>query len=191
MGDTLPENNHNILIGFRQNDQDILEGIYRTVYPKVEVYVLNNKGTTQQAKDIFQEAFISCWRNIKEEKFVTGNVAGYLFTIARNKWVDTLRSPKFKKTVKLDMSLFSVSNDPTEGEPPQIGPQRDKRSALQAAMGRLGPQCRQLLTLFYFERRSIADIARTTGLTPGSTRNQKYRCMQKLKSLSHKILNHG
>jgi len=51
------------------------------------------------------------------------------------------------------------------------------------AFGNLGATCKSLLTKFYFEKKSMNTIAVELQLHPSSTRNKKYRCMQKLKTL--------
>ena len=51
----------------KNNDRDTLEKIYQENFHKVLSYILKNSGTPQQAKDIYQEAFIAMWRNIKRE----------------------------------------------------------------------------------------------------------------------------
>jgi len=84
------------------NDIVALKHLYKINYPKVEVLVLKNNGTKEHAKDIFQDAFLALWKNVKQDKFVPQNessINGYLYTIAKHKWMDYLRSKDYKKTV--------------------------------------------------------------------------------------------
>ncbi len=168
--------------GFRNNDREIMERVYTEVFPLVRAHVLGNSGDLEQAKDIFQESFVACWKNIKEDKFMEGSLNGYLFSIARNKWTDHLRSPRFKRTV----SMGTVSHGfPGEGpSQEQEGPQDPGREdRLQKALTRLGQGCRELLDMFYYQRRSMEEIAKELGIAPASARNQKYRCMEKLRNM--------
>jgi len=48
----------------------------------------------------------------------------------------------------------------------------------------LGAPCKDLLMKFYFEKKSMKDIAEELQLDAASTRNKKYRCMQKLRELA-------
>ncbi|MDC6366119.1 MULTISPECIES: RNA polymerase sigma factor [Flavobacteriaceae] len=191
MGDSKKEKSIDILNGFRQNNQYALSSIYKTVYPKVRLYVLKNNGDEDQAKDIYQEAFVACWKNIKDHKFKEGNVEGYLFTIAKNKWTDFLRSANYRKTVSVDASphLRMVSE-----EAPEMDRERKEETdtnAMRSALSQLGNNCQKLLKLFYFERRSMEEIATVMGMAPNSARNQKYRCMKKLRTLSLQIKSNG
>ena len=175
--------------GFRKNDSETMQATYQEVYPKVRTHILKNNGNEDQAKDIFQEAFVACWRNIKDGKFLEGNVSGYLFTIAKNKWTDFLRSSDYKKTINTDSQSFLtvVQDDPIPKE--DILEEEQNRSAMQTALSQLGENCRSLLKMFYFERRSMEEISKEMGMATSSARNQKYRCMEKLRSLSLQIKN--
>ena len=83
------------------NDESVLKQLYQNNYRKVEAYILKNRGSMPQAKDIYQEAFLAVWQNIKKGAFQPRNesaLQGYLFQIAKNKWTDELRSARYKKT---------------------------------------------------------------------------------------------
>ena len=44
-------------------------------------------------------------------------------------------------------------------------------------------ECKSLLKLFYFEKKSMEEISELINITDASARNKKYRCMQKLKTI--------
>ena len=113
MGITKRPTDQELILGFRKNDTAVLEAVYTRVFPKTKVHILKNNGNEEQAKDIFQEAFIACWKNIKANKLSkNGNVEAYLYTIAKNKWTDYLRSSDYKKTVfHVDKLHIVMEND--------------------------------------------------------------------------------
>lgn len=190
MGDTFQKDNKDIVQGFKRNDTVIMKSIYLHTYPKVRSYILKNSGTDALAKDTFQEAFVACWSNIKAERFSeSGNVAGYLFTIAKNKWTDYLRSSDFKKKVTSDN--FTQLTVVAEESPPEESVDEDRRRSLRKALEQLGSNCKQLLQLFYFEQKSMKEISMLLNVAPASARNQKYRCMEKLRTLSLSITKNG
>lgn len=175
--------------GFRKNDEKILKEVYQRVFPKVRIHVLQNNGDENHARDIFQQAFIACWLNVKDDKVdAQGSLEAYLFTIARNKWTDHLRSARFRKTVRQDMMPVLIEE---EDEVDSETEERREREILQQAIGELGAECKDLLTRFYFERRNMQEIAETLGIGAASARNKKYRCMEHLRALAQKIRNNG
>src|SRR5689334_17039825 len=78
-------------------DDKALEALYTANFYKTEAFVLANSGTAEEAKDIYQEAFIAVWQNIKAGRFVPQNgssLEAYLFQIAKYKWYDHLKAAK-------------------------------------------------------------------------------------------------
>ncbi len=180
-----------IVQGVLQNNDGILKSLYKEIYPKVRVHVLQNNGNAAQAKDIFQEAFVAFWKNIKEGKFKeqeSSSVKGYLLTIAKNKWTDYLRSSAYKKTVTDNGSItMHQANEETAVDEDE----EKKRNALKIAIQKLDFGCRELLSQFYFERKSMNEIASELKMGSASVRNKKYRCMEKLRKLALEIKNNG
>ena len=188
MGNLKGQISNQIVNGFYQNDENVLHKIYATVYPKVMAHILKNNGDEAHAKDVFQDAFVACWKNIKEQKFTEGNVEGYLFTIAKNKWTDYLRSSKYKNTVR---NAGIVHMEPiTDYNAAEVKDDSDQEH-MKLALDKLGDKCKNLLNLFYFERKKMNEIAEELNITSASVRNQKYRCMEKLRSLALEIKNNG
>ena len=177
------------LEAFLSNDQRVMRSFYQAVFPKFKAYVLKNSGGEEQAKDVFQDAFVACWRNIKEGKLKKeSNLEGYLFTIAKNKWIDYLRSTNYKKT-SAAIELNQIEGDSVESE--ELEEQESRYKLVQAALAQIQKNCQKIIRLFYFERRSMEEISKVMKLAPASARNQKYRCMEKLRSLSNELKGNG
>ncbi|SHN33903.1 RNA polymerase sigma factor, sigma-70 family [Cyclobacterium lianum] len=165
-----------ILEGLRINDSKILAWLYQDQFPKLEKFVLANNGERQQAKDIFQEAFIVLWKNVKSGKFKPENgtaIQGYLYQVARHKWLDILRSSRYKNTVTLDTFQESQTDEHEDRESRII--------EMETAFSALGDNCKKLLTRFYYKKESLSVIAAAFDWTEATARNNKYRCMQRLK----------
>ncbi|GAB4157618.1 MAG: hypothetical protein Tsb0033_09670 [Winogradskyella sp.] len=176
-----------VVDAIKRNDSITLKRIYNTNYPKIETLVLKNNGTKAYAKDIYQEAFLAVWQNVRQDKFIPqseSSINGYLYTIAKNKWMDVLRSQGYKKTIMASqMSYFEIKDEENNGIDDDI--LKDKRlEDVMHAFKNLGDACRSLLRKFYFEKKSMNDIAKELQLDSASTRNKKYRCMQKLKDIA-------
>jgi len=171
----------------KSNDHKTLSDLYTNNFYKIETLVLKNSGTSAQAKDIYQEAFIAVWRNVKDNKFEPESdtaINGYLYTIAKNKWMDFVRSAAFNKTVSINR-LSNVTSRETVPEVEKKENDREQKLTLaMKAFKDLGEACKNLLTKFYFEKKSMKEIAIDLQLDAASTRNKKYRCMQNLRQLA-------
>lgn len=175
----------NLVQVFKTNEESILKKIYQENYTKIEFYILKNNGSQQQAKDIYQEAFFALWKNIKSEKFKPTSQSalnGYLYKIAKNKWIDYLRSSAYKKMIPIsklnNLDINQFSDEIIEDQ------NNDKINIAMKAFKSLGDSCRTLLKMVYFEKKSMKEIAVVLQLDTASTRNKKYRCMQKLRELA-------
>lgn len=187
MGDSLRNNQKELVLRFKNNDPEILRSIYESTFPKVKIHVLKNNGSEALAKDIFQEAFIACWKNIKEDKFSeNGNIEAYLYTIAKNKWIDFLRSQTYKKTVS-DTDIVKLHPSSDEASYYDNVENEKKQKAMHTALQQLGKECKNVLKLFYFERKPMEEISKELGIGAASVRNKKYRCMEKLRTLTIEI----
>lgn len=185
---TMPSSN-SILEAVKSNNTEILKTLYISNYPKIEILVLRNNGSKEQAKDIYQEAFLAVWQNIKDNRFVPKNessINGYIYTIAKNKWMDVLRSQGYKKTiVASQLGHFEIKDEENNTIDDDI--LKEKRlEDVMLAFKNLGEACKSLLRKFYFEKKSMNTIAKELSLDAASTRNKKYRCMQKLKEIALK-----
>ncbi|MEM0517617.1 MULTISPECIES: RNA polymerase sigma factor [Aequorivita] len=166
----------------KNNDANTLKKLYVHNYPNVRRYVLKNSGNEHQAKDVYQEAFVAMWRNIKDDKFSAKNpkiINGYLFQIAKYKWLDHVRSVKYKNTTFINREIESVE--------PDLEIDTDKNEKINTIMhciGNLGDRCKDLLKLFYFERRTYKEIAQILKIDEASARNAKYRCQEQLKKMT-------
>lgn len=160
-----------------QNDDKVLKWIYQKNYSKIQQMVLANSGTIEQAKDLYQETFLVFWMNIKSGKFHPENesaLAGYLYQIAKNKWLDTVRSSAFKKMVFPEVLPEKAQEAQEDKEVYFI--------QIENAFAKLGENCKELLTRFYYQKESLSSLSAHFGWTEASTKNNKYRCMEKLRT---------
>lgn len=180
--DSLPNSNflHQV-IAIKNNSDPQLQQLYLANYPVVEKYVIQNSGSAEEAKDIFQEAFIAVWRNIQLEKFIPqteNSLNAYIFQVSRNKWISYLRSAVHKKTTALPEQLEDniAAEDLSSAE-------SDYLDAVVANFKKLGDNCREILKRFYYGKESLKHIAAGFNWTEATARNNKYRCIEKLRNL--------
>lgn len=170
--------------GLRRNDPLTLQDLYTAHFPTVRQYVMRNNGSQDDARDIFQEALTVLWLKAKDG-LVRSNgdtgLGGYLFQVARNKWLDTLRTPAHKR-----MHMVVDDHTPLRSAEPDHGLEERIRR-LRTVYAKLDERCRTVLDLFYHEHRDLATIAKQMKVEEESIRTIKYRCMMKLRSFRRLI----
>lgn len=166
-----------IIQGIKSNDTRVLREFYQSQYPKIEQYVMANGGGADDAKDIYQEAFVAMWHKIRADRFLPENptaLAGFLYQIAKNKWLDKLRVSKRTQHRELTESMVDLTEEEgTDREADQIWVVNEFR--------KMGDPCKEVLRRFYFLKQSMEQIAEAFAWTAATARNNKYRCLQKLR----------
>lgn len=165
----------------KANDEAALRSLYENNYHIIERYVLKNNGCIDQAKDIYQEAFIAVWRNIQLDRFYPESenaLSAYLCQIARNKWMDHLRSKTYQKNMSIDDLEHKLPVENIEEEEDNSFINEVKKH-----FEKLGENCKELLTRFYYKKHSMKKIAKWFTWTDATARNNKYRCLQRLREL--------
>lgn len=168
------------------SNQNVLRRLYRENYRKFERYVLNNKGSEEAAKDVYQEAFMTVWIHIRDKRFIPDqeeDIQRYLLKIGRNKWIDVLRKTRFKAPADVKEIPDDEDFDPVQKSETLTTKER-KIGRVMDAYKLLKEECRELLKKFYFEKQSMKEMALYFNIDAASVRNKKYRCMNELKKLA-------
>lgn len=171
-------------------DQEIVEGIsrkdngtflylYREYQGQILRMVQKNNGNAEDARDIFQEGLLALWANISSGKFqmqASVRVSTYLYTLCRNIWISKLRKRKVTHSIDQNPGLEVAA------EVSDLEAQYEQIKTLEKQFGKLGDACRKILTLAYFKKASMKEIAAQMDITEKTAKNNKYRCMQRLRT---------
>ncbi len=181
MNEALQHSEADIISALRQGDSKALEIIYKQHYPAILHFIVQNNGTDQDAKDLYQEAVIILYEKLRQEHFLlTCQIKTFLYSVCRKLWLKRLRE-KGKYFGKLeDFESFL----PLEEDELGIEENEQKLGSMAIAMEQLGEPCRTLLIDFYVRGLSMQDIAEKMGYTNAdNAKNQKYKCLVRLKKL--------
>lgn len=173
------DNEDELIRGIRGNDSRVLSQFYAEQFPTVRSFVLRNSGNSSDAQDVFQEAMMAAWLNLKENKYSSkegGKYGAYVYRIAKNKWLDRLRSAEHRNVNNIMSEVSDRISEITEEESTS-----ERIDYLQSIYAQLDEKCRQILDKFYYEKKSLEAIAKDLKYDVGSIRTMKYRCMMKLR----------
>ena len=158
------------------NDEQVLKMLYNDNFHKTKSYILANSGSIEEAKDIFQEAFVTVWENVQDNKFTPKNQSalnGYLYTIAKNKWLNHLNSARYRKTNSYENHVLTLKDKNTIETDIFKEENENKIDKVAGAFDSLGDACKKLLTVFYYDNKSLRDISKLFNVTEASARNKK------------------
>lgn len=170
-----------LLKGLAKNDKKATEEIYKHNYNLIQAFIVNNSGTTDDAKDIFQEAMVVLFEKARSGSFdLNCQIRTYLYSVAKRLWL--------KKLHQTHRYLI----DSGEGEleiaaEADIEDHEEKNAEFETmnhALGNLGEPCKSLLEAFYFKKMNMQDISDSFGYTNAeNAKNQKYKCLMRLKKI--------
>lgn len=170
-----------LLKGLALNDRKAIETIYKENYNMVQALVVKNSGSTDDAKDIFQEAMIVLYERVQSEAFeLNCQIKTYLYSVSRRLWLKKLvHQNRFLIISEAEHEVINVDAEVDDQEKHQ-----NDFLMMEKAMGGLGEPCKSLLEAFYMEKRTMQEIASNFGYTNAeNAKNQKYKCLMRLKKL--------
>lgn len=175
------EQEHLLLKGLAKSDKASVETIYRDNYSVIQSFILNNNGTPDDARDIFQEAMVVLYEKSKDPSFsLHCQIRTYVYSVCRRLWLKRLQQlNRYNTQVESLEEVVAVEEEVEEHE---------KRNAdfqlMEQAMGKIGEPCKSLLDAYYLQKKSMNDIAAEFGYTNAdNAKTQKYKCLVRLKKL--------
>jgi RNA polymerase sigma factor (sigma-70 family) len=158
-----------------EDREKTLERIYARTYPMVLHYVKKHGGTSDDAKDLLQEAMILFYEKLLQGNLtLTSSISTYLMAICKNLWRSLYRK----------RSKFS-------GFPDEVSQQLADDSAgdytraelnIVQYMESLGQKCKDILVDFYYHNLRMDQIAdRYLYRNVHTATVQKFKCLERLR----------
>jgi len=176
-----------LLEGIRNEEETALAYLYKLHYPMILHFVQNNSGTDDEAKDIYQEAIIVFYEKVREQQLeLNCQIKTYLYSICRRLWLKRLALKNRFSGMVMDSDAFiQVEEEVAESEEKEL-----KFQKMGDALVLLGEPCKTLLEDFYLQDLSMQSITEKFGYTNAdNTKNQKYKCLMRLKKLFFTLYN--
>ena len=177
----ISEHEQILLKGLAQNDKISIESIYRENYSAIQSFVLNNNGSVDEARDIFQEAMIVLYEKSKLPTFsLNCQIRTYLYSVCRRLWLKRLQQlGKFSSQLESLEEIIPVEEELEDHEK-----KNDDFILMEHAMAKIGEPCKSLLDAYYMQKKNMQDIASEFGYTNAdNAKTQKYKCLVRLKKL--------
>jgi len=170
-----------IVFGILNNSESAIKRLYVAYFPMVLQLIINNNGTPDDAKDIYQEAIIVLYNKIKKGDFeLSSKLKTFLYSVCRRLWLKRLsQMNRYGGDLKDFQDFLPVEEEVEDQDERNI-----QFSKMQSALGMLGEPCRTIIEDFYIKNRSMQEICESFGYTNAdNAKTQKYKCLQRLKKL--------
>ncbi|WP_299442137.1 sigma-70 family RNA polymerase sigma factor [uncultured Aquimarina sp.] len=170
------KNNNYFIEGILHSNEKVITDVYSLFFPKCLKFVLQNKGQTADAEDIFQKVLmqISARIRCRELEVVNSTFEAYIFTACKNLWRRELN--KRKRVTNTEVKeLVSEESDMAYALLEQ-----ERWELFKEKLEKLSDNCKQVLTLF-LKKVSYADIVIQLSYSSETVARQRvFKCKAKL-----------
>ena len=181
-----------------RHDSRTLERCYRDLKSYFSAHASTLFMSKALIDDIFQESIIHLWREIETRRIelnndtvcrwndgqlrpMTSSLRTFLLAIAKRKHWEQLRvqAPMLQTDVNDVLAVSRYAETP----PQDVNEEEVKERVVTDAVLAMSDRCRQILTLFYYEHKSLEDILalRSENTSKIGLKTSKYKCMQRLR----------
>ncbi len=174
----------------QRGDQDAFEQLVRTYDQNVLRLAMNLLRSPEDARDVYQEAFLRVYRNIHSFRFDC-SFHTWLYRIVTNICLDQLRKRKVRKEESgvvetpggsIDR-MESFEEDSAEADPERVMWNRQLRSRIEGALGDLTPRERMVFELRHYQGLRLRKIGEMLGTTEEAAKNCLFRATQKMRGV--------
>lgn len=169
--------------GILTGDPTVLREMFRTMFPLVSSMVQGQGGSSDDARDVFQEATVVIYSKAQSPDFsITFQFNTYFTAVCRNLWLNRrTRKSASEVTIGEEAKLLI---EPANLELDYLTMERQQ--VFDAAFAKLGADCQKLLKLF-FEKIPMSEISAQMGYaSEGYARRRKFQCKDYLVDLVKK-----
>jgi RNA polymerase sigma factor (sigma-70 family) len=169
-----------LLQGLAASDRKAVETIYKQHYKMVQALIVNNNGTAEDAKDIFQETMVVLYEKAASGVFeLNCQLKTYLYSVSRRLWLRRLQQQNRYLLSDTEHEYVAVEEDTEVHERRNL-----EFTTMEKAINSIGEPCKSLLEAFYIKKLGMQEIAASFGYTNAeNAKNQKYNCRLRIKKL--------
>ena len=158
-------------------EDEVLKALYEKLYPHIEAFILKNSGTHDEAADVFQDAVLAFYKQVKKNRFDEHyTVSGFIFSISRNMWYNRVK--KRNRNIELNEETH---DSPEEKNVMDDLISKEREANINYLLNLLEERCRTILIYAIFHKFSMTTIKQKMGFRSEDVAKTKhYKCKQKL-----------
>jgi RNA polymerase sigma-70 factor (ECF subfamily) len=162
-----------------QRDRAAFAELFRHFAPRVKAWMLRAGAADAAAEELAQETMLIVWRKAALFDPARAGAGTWIFTIARNLRIDTLRRETHPSALLPDPSDAPADPDPADHG--VLAAEREDR--VRAALASLSPEQAQVVQLAFFQDKPHAEIERDLGIPLGTVKSRLRLAMVRLRGL--------
>jgi RNA polymerase sigma factor (sigma-70 family) len=162
------------------SDRDAFKLLFEHFAPRVKGFLVKTGMAADAAEEIAQNTLLTVWRKAAQFDPSSAGAAAWIFTIARNLRIDSVR----RSARQARVSQPALEDAPETVETPETTlTRRDDVSRVTAALLRLSEEQSTVIRMSFIEERPHADIASALGIPLGTVKSRIRLAMMRLRNL--------
>lgn len=151
--------------------------VFKEFYPRVKSYLSSLSVDYQRVDDIAQDVMTTIWRKAYQYDSTKAAPVTWIFTIARNRYIDVCVRKKNHKFSEEDAGFFMVDLE----EPDVALARTQNQEVVQKVIEQLPETHIDLVKMAYFRDYSHREISEKTGLPLGTVKSRLRVALQKMR----------
>ena len=162
-------------------DREAFRSLFEHFAPRIKGFMLKAGCSADEAEEIAQNTLIAVWRKADQFNPASTGATAWIFTIARNLRIDSLRRLARAGRFGEDAEL---ANAPDEADSADVVISRVEDTArVKAAIERLSDEQSRVIRLSFIEERPHPEIASSLGIPLGTVKSRIRLAMNRLRDL--------
>jgi len=161
----------------RERDRLAFGALFGHFAPRLKTYLRRLGCESGAAEELVQEVMLLVWRRAETYDPAQASASTWVFTIARNKRVDSLRREQRPEFDPNDPALVPDADEPADRRMET----RQSNDRLRAALKDLPPEQAELLRMAYFEDKPHSVISAENGIPLGTVKSRLRLAVDRLR----------
>lgn len=186
---TSPVDEAALIRAAQKGDQDAFERLVRAYDRNVLRLASNFLRSPEDARDVYQEAFLRVYRNLHHFRFDC-SFHTWLYRIVTNLCLDHLRKRKVRREESgvvdgedgVRDRLQSVPEGGADGDPQRVLFSRQVKARIDTVLAELTPRERMVFELRHYQGLRLRAIGEVLGTTEEAAKNCLFRATQKMRA---------
>jgi RNA polymerase sigma-70 factor (ECF subfamily) len=183
------QDEHSLIRAAQKGDQNAFAQLVRTYDQTVLRMALNTLRSPEDARDVYQEAFLRVFRNLPNFRFDC-SFNTWLYRIVANLCLDQLRRRKVRReeggaieTAQGEVDRFQfLPEERADGDPQRQLLSAEVRHRITEMLDTLSPRERIVFEMRHFQGMRLRAIGEALGVTEEAAKNCLFRATQKMRS---------
>lgn len=161
-----------------RRDREAFAALFRRFAPQVKRYLLARGASGSAAEELTQEVMLTVWRRADSFDPARATASTWIFAIARNRWIDTMRQRRPPIDPGQDPALLPSA--PDRDAPLDAS---ERRTRIEQALGGLPEEQAEIVRAAYFEDKSLSTMAAEKNLPLGTVKSRHRLALGRLREV--------